>query len=146
MWAWKVLVSWWVLPQVEHVHPPTTIPAYPCHIIRLADLLADEEIAWAHDGYIVAGAEGDYFEFVRDHLQGCLVGRTVLFFPSKVKFLFYPFFFIFLLDNKICMLDFSLHLLKERKGERKRKRFPLLIILVVFLVPSWKSSFSDMTV
>ena len=43
-----------VLPQVEHVYPPATIPAHPYHIIRLANLLADEEIAHAHDGYIVA--------------------------------------------------------------------------------------------
>ena len=57
-----------VLPQVEHVYPFATIPAYPCCTIQLANFLADEEIAWAHDGYIIAGAEGDYSEFIRDHL------------------------------------------------------------------------------
>ena len=82
-----------VLPQVEHVYPPATIPAHPCHTIRLADLLANEEIARARDGYIVVGAKGDYFEFVRDHLQGCLVGRTTSLFFSKIKFMFYKLFF-----------------------------------------------------
>ncbi|KAK9996765.1 hypothetical protein SO802_021451 [Lithocarpus litseifolius] len=42
---------------------------------QLADFLADEEIAWARDGYIIAEVEGIYSKFVRDHLQGCLVGR-----------------------------------------------------------------------
>ena len=48
-----------VLPQVKHVYPPTIIPTPPCHTVRLADFLADEEIARARDGYIVAGAEGN---------------------------------------------------------------------------------------
>ena len=61
-------------PQVEHVYPPITTPTSPCHTVWLADFLADEEIAWARDGYIVAGVEGNYSDFVRDHLQGCLVG------------------------------------------------------------------------
>ena len=74
-----------VLPQVEHVYPFATIPAYPCLTVRLADFLADEEIAWAHDGYIIAGAEGDYSKFIRDYLQGCLVGKTVFSFPAKIK-------------------------------------------------------------
>ena len=76
-----------VLPQVEHEYPPTTIPTPPCHTVRLADFLADEEIARARNGYIVAGVEGKYSELIRLHLQGCLVGRMVLFFPSIVKFL-----------------------------------------------------------
>ena len=57
-----------VLPQVKHVYPLATIPAHPCHIVQLADFLADEEIAWAHDDYIVARVEGDYTEFIRTHL------------------------------------------------------------------------------
>ena len=77
-----------MLPQVEHVYPPTTIPIPPCHIVRLADFLVDEEIAQARDGYIIAGVEGNYFEFIRDHLQGCLVGRTIFLFLSKIKLLF----------------------------------------------------------
>ena len=81
-----------VLPQVEHVYPPATIPTHPCHTIRLADLLVDEEIARARDGYIIAKAEGNYFKIVRDHLQGCLVGRTVFLFSSEVKFFICPFF------------------------------------------------------
>ena len=82
-----------VLPQVEHMYLPTTIPAHLCHIAWLADFLADEEIAWAHEGYIVAGTEGDYSEFIWDHLQGCLVGRTIFFFPSKIKLLLRKFVF-----------------------------------------------------
>ncbi|KAL0001380.1 hypothetical protein SO802_015161 [Lithocarpus litseifolius] len=66
-----------VLPQVQHECPPTTIPIPLCASIRLADFLADEEIAWACDGYIIVGVEGDYFEFIRTHLQGCLAGITV---------------------------------------------------------------------
>ena len=95
-----------MLPQVEFVYPPTTIPTPPCHTIRLADFLADEEIARAYDGYIVAGVEGNYSEFVQDHLQGCLIGKTILLFPSKIKLLFYKFLFIFLLGNNTSMLDF----------------------------------------
>ena len=76
-----------VLPRVEHEYPPTTIPTRPCHTVRLADFLVDEEIAWARNGYVVAVVEENYSKFLRLHLQGCLVGRTVLFFPSKVKFL-----------------------------------------------------------
>ena len=83
----------WVLPQVEHVYPSTTIPTPLCHIIRLADLLVDEEIAQACDGYIVVGVEGNYSDFVRDHLQGCLVGKTVFLFPFKIKLLFCKFLF-----------------------------------------------------
>ena len=76
-----------VLPQVEHEYPPTTIPTPSCHTIRFADFLVDEEIAWACIGYIVAGVEGNYSEFIRDHLQCCLVGRMVFLFSSKIKFL-----------------------------------------------------------
>ena len=94
-----------VLPQVEHVYLSTTIPIPPCLTIWLAELLANEEIAWARDGYIVTGVEGNYSEFVQDHLQGCLVGRTVFLFPSN--FCSANSFFIFLLGNSICMLDFQ---------------------------------------
>ena len=82
-----------VSPQVEHVYPPTITPTPPYHTVRLADFLADEEIAWARDGYIVVGVEGNYSDFVRNHLQGCLVGRTVFLFPSKIKCLFCKFLF-----------------------------------------------------
>ena len=74
-----------VSPQVEHVYPLATIPILPCRTIRLAKFLVDEEIALARDGYIVTEVEGNYSNFVRDHLQSCLVGRTVFLFPSKVK-------------------------------------------------------------
>ena len=62
-------LSDWVLPQVEHKYPPTTIPTPLCHTVRLADFLADKEIARASDGYIVASVEGNYSEFIRLHLQ-----------------------------------------------------------------------------
>ncbi|KAL0001378.1 hypothetical protein SO802_015159 [Lithocarpus litseifolius] len=58
-----------VLPQVEHKYPPTIIPTPPCHTIRLADFLADEEIALTRNGYIVAGVERNYSEFIQLHLQ-----------------------------------------------------------------------------
>ena len=67
------------------MYPLATILAHPCHTVQLANFLADEEIAQAHDGYIVAGAKGDYSKFIRDHLQGCLVGRTIFSLPTKIK-------------------------------------------------------------
>ena len=82
-----------MLPLVEHVYPPTIIPTPSCHTVRLVDFLANEKIARAHDGYIFVGVEGKYFEFVQDHLQGCLVGRTVFHFLSKIKLLFCKFLF-----------------------------------------------------
>ena len=82
-----------MLPQVQHEYPPTTIPISPCPSIRLGDFLVDEEIARARDGYIVIGAEGNYSKFIRDCLQGCLVGTTVFSFPSKIKLLLCKFLF-----------------------------------------------------
>ena len=129
----------WVLPQVEHVYPPTTILTPSCHTIWLADFLANEEIARARDGYIVTEAEGNYSKFVRDHLQGCLVGRTVFIFSSKIKFLdLVNSFSYFCLVTILARWIFNLQLLKERKGERKRKRFLLLTMLVAVLVLSWR--------
>ena len=82
-----------VLPQVQHEYPPTIISIPPYPSIRLVDFLANEEIAQARDGYIVVEVEGDYSKFIRTHLQGCLVGITILLFPSKFKFSFCKFFF-----------------------------------------------------
>ena len=50
------------------MYPPTTIPIPYCLSIRLADLLTDEEIAWARGGYAVVGVAGDYSKFIRTHL------------------------------------------------------------------------------
>ena len=122
-----------VLPEVEHVYPPATIPAHPCHTIWLANFLVDKEIAQAYDGYIIIGAERNYSEFIQDHLQGCLVGRTIFPFPAKIKVLPIPFPYFCLVTIFACWI-FSLHLLKERKRKRKRKRFPHLTMLVVLLV------------
>ena len=66
------------------MYPSTTIPIPPCLFGRLADLLTDEEIAQARGGYAVVGVAWDHL--IRTHLQGCLVGITVLLFPSEVKF------------------------------------------------------------
>ena len=118
-----------MLPQVEHMYPLARIPTHPCHTICLANLLANEEIARARDGYIVIGVEGNYSEFIWDHLQGCLVGKTVFSFLAKIKVLPIPFPYFCLVTIFACWI-FSVHLLKERK----RKRFPLLTMLVVLLV------------
>ena len=112
-----------MLPQVKHVYPPTTIPT-PCHIVRLADFLADEEIAWVHDGYIIEGVEGNYSEFVWDHLQGCLVGRTIFLFLSKIKLLFCKFLFIFLLGNNTWMLDFQPLSFEGEEGGEEKEEIP----------------------
>ena len=105
----------------------------------MADFLADEKIARARDGYIVARVEGNYSKFVQDHMLGCLVGRMVFHFPFQVKFLdLVNSFSYFCLVITLVYWIFSLHLLKERKEERKRKRFPLLTMLVILLVPSWR--------
>ena len=57
-----------VLPQVQHIYPPTTIlvPLYPS--IRLTDLLTNEEIAQACVGLVVSGVPGTYYEFIRNYL------------------------------------------------------------------------------
>ena len=113
-----------VLPQVEHVYPPTTIPTPPCHTVRLANFLADKEIAQAHDDYIVAGVEGNNSEFVRDYLQGRLVGRTIFLFPFKIKFLSANSFSIFLLGNNICTLDFQPPPSEGEEGGEEEKEIP----------------------
>ena len=105
-------------PKLNMVYPSSTILTPSCLIVRLAELLADEEIAWARDGYIVAGVEGNYSEFVQDHLQGCLVGRTIFLFPSN--FCSVNSFSIFLLGNNIFMLDFQLPSF-EREEEKEEE-------------------------
>ena len=70
------------------MHPPEMIPAYPCHSILLADLLANEEIARAWIGRTVLGTPGDYLEFVQAHLEGCLAdisGASVSFFLFQMN-------------------------------------------------------------
>ena len=53
-----------VLAQVQDVYPLETIPAPLYPSIRLANLLANEEIARARVSHIVSGTPGDYLEFV----------------------------------------------------------------------------------
>ena len=95
----------WVLPQVEHVYPPATILTRPCLTVQLANFLANEEITRAHDSHVVVGIKGNYAEFLWDHLEGCLVGRTVFLFPTN--YCCANSFSIFTLVNNICMLDFQ---------------------------------------
>ena len=77
-----------VLPQVQHVYPPITILVPSCPFIQLADLLTNEEIAWARVGHVVSRVPRTYSEFIQTHLQGCLVGisvTSVFPFLSEVK-------------------------------------------------------------
>ena len=59
------------------MYPPATILVPPCPSIRLASLLANEEIVCARVGHVVSKTPGDYLEFVQAQLQGCLVGIPV---------------------------------------------------------------------
>ena len=71
------------------MYPPTTILVPSCPFIRLADLLANEEIARAHVGHVVSGIPGIYSEFIQTQLQGSLasISMTSVFpFPPEVKF------------------------------------------------------------
>ena len=77
-----------VLAQVQHMHPPKMILAHPCHSIRLADLLTNEEIAHAWIGGIVPGTSGDYLELFQAYLRGCLIdisGASVSFFLFQIN-------------------------------------------------------------
>ena len=47
------------------MYPPETIPVHPCTLIRLADLLANEEFAHARVSHVVLGTLKDYLEFVQ---------------------------------------------------------------------------------
>ena len=129
-----------VLAQVQLECPPTTILLPPCPSIRLADLLANEEIARARIGHVVSGTLGIYFDFIQTQLQGCLAGiflTSVSLFPSEVKlhFILYAHFpyFHFVIVSVCCTL--RLHLLKKRK---RGKRILLLSMLTALLVLSWR--------
>ena len=126
-----------MLPKIEHVYPPTTIPTPPYHIVWLANFLAYEEIAWAHDGYIVAGAEGNYLNLFRLICKVASLAKQYFSSLLKLNLCYAHYFSYFFLVTKFACWICSLHLLKERKGERKRKRFPLPTMPVVLLVPSW---------
>ena len=93
----------WVLTQVQHVYPPEMIPTPPCPSIRLADLLANEEVACAWVSHIVSGTPGDYLEFIQAQLQGCLADI----FGTSVAFFFF-FFQIYLHLGSHHHLLFSL--------------------------------------
>ena len=47
------------------MYPPTTILVPSCPFIRLADLLANEEIGRARVGHVVSGIPRIYFEFIQ---------------------------------------------------------------------------------
>ena len=57
-----------VFSQVQLVYPLETIPAYPCPFIRLADLLANEEITHAQVGHVVSRTSRDYLKFIQTQL------------------------------------------------------------------------------
>ena len=89
VWPWEVLLSWWSGPQAHHVYPPTTILVPSCPSIRLADLLANEEIPWARVGHVISGIPMIYFEFIQTQLHGSLARifvTSVFPFPPEVKF------------------------------------------------------------
>jgi len=111
------------------------VPSYPS--IRLADLLTDEEIARARIGHVVLGILGNYLDFIQTQLQGCLVGipvASVSLFPFEVELhfiLYAPFLYLcFVTMSAYC--TFRLHLLKKRR----KKKIPLLVMLVALLVLS----------
>ena len=58
-----------VLPQVQHVYPPTAIPIPLCPSIQLADLLANEEIVRARVSHVVSGTLRDYLEFIQTYCR-----------------------------------------------------------------------------
>ena len=58
----------WVLAQVRYMYLPEMIPIHPCPSIRLADLLANEEIARVRVGHVVSRTPGDYLEFFQTQL------------------------------------------------------------------------------
>ena len=131
----------WVLTQVQHVYPLATIPNQSCPSIWLVDFLANEEIARDWVGHIVSGTLGNYHEFVQTQLQGCLAGilvTSVTFFVPKVNLHVILHLFIFFVSPFVeisTCCDIRLHLLKRRK---RKKRIPLLAMLVALLVPSWR--------
>ena len=134
----------WVLTQVHRVYPLTTILVQPWPSIRLANLLANEEIARARVGHVVSGAPRDYHEFVQTQLQGCLADITVTsitFFPPKVNLHLILHLFIFFVSTFVKISSyctFRLHLLKRRK---RKKRIPFLAMLAALLVLSWRHIF-----
>ena len=78
-----------VLPQVQHLYPPTTILVPPCPSIRLADLLTNEEIARVWIGHVILRIPRSYSKFIQTQLKVCLADipvASVFPFPPKVKF------------------------------------------------------------
>ena len=76
------------MAQVQHVYPLETIPVHPCPSTRLADLLANKEIARAQVNHVISRTPEDYLKFVQTQLQGCLIGipvTSVAFFLSEVN-------------------------------------------------------------
>ena len=116
-----------LLAQIQHVYPPVTILVPPCPSIRLADLLANEEIARARIGHVVSGTSRNYFDFIQSQLQGCLVGipaTSISLLPSEVKlyFILYAPFPYFHFVTMFVYYTLRLHLLRKRK--RKREENP----------------------
>ena len=122
------------------MYPPTTILIPPCPSIQLANMLTNEEIARAWICHVVSGIPEVYPKFIQTQLQGCLAGIPVasvslFLFEIKLHFTLYaPFSYFLLMTMSACSI-LRLRLLKKR---RRKKRIPLLVMLVALLALSWK--------
>ena len=143
MWAWKVLVSWW-----SGVAPSSTwVSSYKNSNSSLSLHSVGWLPCWWRDCsgwwlYRCRSRRGLFWIHLNSFAR--LLGwhnSTSLPFWSQIFIsqILFPYFYSV---TKFACWIFSLHLLKERKGERKRKRkrkrFPLLTMLVALLVPSWR--------
>lgn len=127
-----------MLAQVQHVYHPATIPVHPYPSIRLANLLANEEIACTRVVHTVSGTLRDYLQFVQTQLQGCLAGilvTSVSFFLSfRSQFTSHPaslIFFVSTFPKISACCTYRLHHLKKMKAF-------LLAKLMALLFLSWR--------
>ena len=135
MWAWKVLISWW-----SGVAPSSTwVSSYNNSNSSLSLCL----VGWLSDWW--RGCSGSWWLYLCRSIRGLFWIHS----SSSARFLgwhngtslpFWSQIFIsqilfpyFCLVTKFVCWIFSLHLLK-----RKRKRFPLLTMVIALLVPSWR--------
>ena len=86
------------------------------YTIRLANVLADEEIAQARDGYIITGAEEIVLNLFRTICKATWLAEQYFSSLLKSNFCSTHSSFIFLLGNKICMLDFQPPSSKREEG------------------------------
>ena len=102
------------------MHPPAIIPAHPCHTIWLANLLANEEIAQAHDGYIVVGVEGNILTLSGIICKVAWLAKRYFSSLLRSNFCSANSFSIFFFGNNICLLDFQHPAYEgEKEGEEE---------------------------